>query len=141
LSLVQRQSFFLDFACLFIYKIDTSPKLFVCLSIYESAETLSHEAQVRGNDVHPRENTSPAGIGLAAEPGGWSAGGGGRARLKSSSRQSSQNMLTLEHAMDLEDSLASLPFRGCTALHTIVKMSGQREQTTTRRGRLVFHAS
>jgi len=50
-------------------------------------------------------------------------------------------MTTLEHAMDLEDSLASLPFRGCTAQPTIAKMSGQREQGTTRRGRLGFHAS
>ena len=33
----------------------------------------------------------------------------------SSSRQSSQNMLTLEHVMDLVDSLASQPFRGRTA--------------------------
>jgi len=59
----------------------------------------------------------------------------------SSSRHSSQNMLTLEHAMDLEDSLASLPFRGHTAQPTIAKMSGQRQQATTRRGRLGFHAS
>jgi len=58
----------------------------------------------------------------------------------SSSRQSSQNMPTLEHAMDLEDSLASQPFRGRTAQPTIAKMSGQREQATTRRGRLGFHA-
>jgi hypothetical protein len=36
----------------------------------------------------------------------------------SSSRQSSQNMLTLKHAMDLEDSLASQPFRGRTAQPT-----------------------
>jgi len=33
-----------------------------------------------GDGVHAREHTSPAGIGLAAEPGGWPAGGGGRAR-------------------------------------------------------------
>ena len=59
----------------------------------------------------------------------------------SSSRQSSQNMPTLEHAMDLEDSLASQPFRGRTAQPTIAKMSGKREQATTRRGRLGFHAS
>ena len=39
-----------------------------------------HEAQVRGDDVHAREHTSPAGIGSAAEPGGWPAGGGSRAR-------------------------------------------------------------
>jgi len=39
-----------------------------------------HEAQVRGDDVHAREHTSPAGIGSAAEPGGWPAGGGGCAR-------------------------------------------------------------
>jgi len=39
-----------------------------------------HEAQVRGDDVHAREHTSLAGIRLAAEPGGWPAGGGGRAR-------------------------------------------------------------
>ena len=32
---------FLDFACLSIYIFDTSPELFVCLSIYENAETLS----------------------------------------------------------------------------------------------------
>jgi len=37
----------------------------------------------------------------------------------SSSRQSSQNMPTLEHAMDLEDSHASQPFRGRTAQPTI----------------------
>jgi len=37
----------------------------------------------------------------------------------SSSRQSSQNMQTLEHAMDLEDSLASQLFRGRTAQPTI----------------------
>jgi len=59
----------------------------------------------------------------------------------SSSRQSSQNMRTLEHVMDLEDSLASHPFRGLTAQPTIAKMSGQREQATTHRGRLGFHAS
>jgi len=39
LSLVPRQGFFLDFACLSIYIFDTSPELFVCLSIYEDAET------------------------------------------------------------------------------------------------------
>jgi len=43
--------------------------------------------------------------------------------------------------MDLEDSLTSLPFRGWTAQPTIAKMSGQREQATTRRGHLGFHAS
>jgi len=59
----------------------------------------------------------------------------------SSSRQFSQNMPTLEHAMDLVDSLASQPFRGRTAQPTIAKMSGEREQATTRRGRLGFHAS
>jgi len=59
----------------------------------------------------------------------------------SSSRQSSQNMPTLEHAMHLEDNLASQPFRGRTAQRTIAKMSGQREQATTRRGRLGFHAA
>jgi len=37
----------------------------------------------------------------------------------SSSREFSQNMQTLEHAMDLEDSLASQPFRGRTAQPTI----------------------
>jgi len=42
----------------------------------------------------------------------------------SSSRQTSQNMPTLEHAKDLEDSLASQPFRGRTAQPTIAKMSG-----------------
>ena len=35
--------------------------------------------QVRSDDVHAREHTSPAGIGSAAEAGGWPAGGGGRA--------------------------------------------------------------
>jgi len=30
-----------------------------------------HEAQVRGDAVHARENTSPARIGLAAQPGSW----------------------------------------------------------------------
>ena len=41
LSLVPRQDFSLDFACLSIYIFDTSPELFVCLSIYQNAETLS----------------------------------------------------------------------------------------------------
>ena len=41
LSWIPRQSFILDFACLSIYIFDTSPELFVCLSIYENAETLS----------------------------------------------------------------------------------------------------
>jgi len=59
----------------------------------------------------------------------------------SSSRQSSQNMPTLEHCMDLEDSLARQPFRDRTAQPTIAKMSSKREQATTRRGRLGFHAS
>jgi len=57
----------------------------------------------------------------------------------SSSRQSSQNMPTLEHAMDLEDSLASQPFRDRTAPYN--RMSGKREQATTRRGHLSPHAS
>jgi len=52
----------------------------------------------------------------------------------SSSRQSSQNMLTLEHAMDFEDSLTSQSFRGRTVQPTIAKMSSQREQATTRWG-------
>ena len=39
LSSVPRQSIFLDFACLFIYRIDHSPELFICLSIYKNAET------------------------------------------------------------------------------------------------------
>jgi len=39
-----------------------------------------HETQVRGDDVHAREYTSLAGIGSAAEPGGWPADGGGCAR-------------------------------------------------------------
>jgi len=59
----------------------------------------------------------------------------------SSSRQSSQNMLTLEHVMDLEDSLASQPFRGRTVQPTIAKISSQRVQATTRQGRLVLDAS
>jgi len=50
-------------------------------------------------------------------------------------------MPTLEHAKDLEDSLASQPFRGRTAQPTIAKMSVQREQATTHQGRLSFHAS
>ena len=37
----------------------------------------------------------------------------------SSSRQSSQIMQTLEHAMDLKDSLTSQPFRGRPAQPTI----------------------
>jgi len=103
-----------------------------------------HETQVRGDDVHTREHTSPAGIGLAAEPGGWPAGGGGRARqdkLVQTVLSEHTDRRTLEHAMDLEDSLTSQPFRGRTAQPTIAKMSGQREQATTRRGRLGFHAS
>ena len=39
LSLVPRQSYFLDFACLSRYIFDTSPELFVRLSIYKNAET------------------------------------------------------------------------------------------------------
>jgi len=50
-------------------------------------------------------------------------------------------MPTLEHAIDLEDSLASLPFRGRKVQPTRAKMSGQREQATTRRRHLGFHAS
>jgi len=123
------------------------------------------------------------------------AGGGGSDHPKSLSTHSSQNMQTLEHAMELIhngpddsdfvpaarkarrldvhkqpaalfmhplpicllrrpagglstafrsrllDSLDSLPFRGCTAQTTIAKMSCQREQATSRRGRLGFHAS
>jgi len=41
MSLIQRQGLSLDFACLFIYSLAISPELFVCLSIYENAETLS----------------------------------------------------------------------------------------------------
>jgi len=41
LSLIQRQGLSLDFACLFIYSLAIGPELFVCLSIYENAETLS----------------------------------------------------------------------------------------------------
>ena len=44
LSWIPRQSFFPDFACLSIYTFDTSPDLFVCLSIYENAKTLSHSS-------------------------------------------------------------------------------------------------
>ena len=39
LSLIQRQGLSLDFACLFIYSLAISPEFFVCLSIYENAET------------------------------------------------------------------------------------------------------
>jgi len=39
LSLIQRQDFSLDFACLFIYSLAIGPELFACLSIYENAET------------------------------------------------------------------------------------------------------
>jgi len=39
LSWVPRQSNFPDFACLTIYNIARSPELFVCLTIYENAET------------------------------------------------------------------------------------------------------
>ena len=35
----------LNFACLSIYIFDTSPELFVCLSIYENAETLSQRSK------------------------------------------------------------------------------------------------
>ena len=41
LSSIQRQGLSLDFACLFIYSLAISPEMFVCLSIYENAETLS----------------------------------------------------------------------------------------------------
>jgi len=50
----------------------------------------------------------------------------------SSSRQSSQNMKTLEYCMDLEDSLASQPFRGRTAQPARAKMRGKREQGKAR---------
>jgi len=39
LSLILRQGLSLDFTCLFIYSLAISPELFVCLSIYENAET------------------------------------------------------------------------------------------------------
>ena len=42
LSWVPRQGNILDFACLTIYDIATSPELFACLTIYENAETLSN---------------------------------------------------------------------------------------------------
>jgi len=41
LSLIPRQDLYLDFACLPIYSLAINPELFVCLSIYENAETLS----------------------------------------------------------------------------------------------------
>jgi len=54
MSLVPRQSYFLDFACLSIYIFDTSPELFVCLSIYENAETLSPvPVQKKGWKIDP----------------------------------------------------------------------------------------
>jgi len=40
-SWVPRQGNIPDFACLTIYYIARSPELFVCLTIYENAETLS----------------------------------------------------------------------------------------------------
>jgi len=42
LSLIQRQGLFLDFTCLFIYSLAIGPEFFICLSIFENAETLSH---------------------------------------------------------------------------------------------------
>jgi len=47
LSLLPRQGLFLDFACLSIYIFDTSPELYVCLSIYENAETCHHMCRCR----------------------------------------------------------------------------------------------
>ena len=47
LSWVPRQGNFLDFACLTIYDIATSPELFACLTIYENAETLSRYSLLR----------------------------------------------------------------------------------------------
>ena len=46
LSLIQRQGLSLDFACLSIYSLAIDPELFVCLSIYENAETLSRLVRV-----------------------------------------------------------------------------------------------
>ena len=43
MSWVPRQGNIPDFACLTIYYIARSPELFVCLTIYENAETLSHK--------------------------------------------------------------------------------------------------
>jgi len=48
LSLIQRQGLSLDFACLFIYILAISPELFVYLSIYENAETISRGCQSGG---------------------------------------------------------------------------------------------
>jgi len=46
-SWVPRQGNIPDFACLTIYYIARSPELFVCLTIYENAETLSLAASLR----------------------------------------------------------------------------------------------
>jgi len=46
MSLFPRQGLSLDFACLPIYSLAISPELFVCLSIYENAETLSRKGVI-----------------------------------------------------------------------------------------------
>jgi len=92
-----------------------------------------HEAQVRGNDVHTRQHTSPAGIGSAAEPGGWPAGGGGHAR-----QDKLVQAVLSEHA-DLGALHGSRrqprqpAIQGCTAQPTIAKISGKREQGKARK--------
>jgi len=52
-SWVPRQGNIPDFACLTIYYIARSPELFVCLTIYENAETLSPSSS-------SSEHTTPA---------------------------------------------------------------------------------
>ena len=48
LSLVPRQGLSLDFPCLSIYSLAISPELFVCLSIYENAETCPRSQSSHG---------------------------------------------------------------------------------------------
>ena len=50
LSLIPRQDLYLDFACLPIYSLAINPELFVCLSIYENAETLFPRSPDLRND-------------------------------------------------------------------------------------------
>ena len=56
LSLVPRQGLSLDFACLSIYGLTISPELFVCLSIYENAETLSRSGRYSENFPSQEDN-------------------------------------------------------------------------------------
>jgi len=70
----------------------------------------AHEAQVHGNAVHARENTSLERIGLAAQAGSlwWRP-----CRPKGSSTHSSEDMPTSEHAMELEDTMVLMTVISC----------------------------